>query len=110
MALSLHRAGADSAAIEDIPSSMQPEGTHHERHPARFLQLQRLSRHRLHLRLPAGRRTSRRTGRLRLQPAVQLRRGMPLRHAVPVRRRHRPYPVLRTAVDPAPPPHRGARP
>jgi len=34
MGLSVGRCTAESAAIEDIPSSMQPEGTHHERHPA----------------------------------------------------------------------------
>jgi len=32
MGLSVRRCTAESAAIEDIPSTMQPEGTHHECH------------------------------------------------------------------------------
>ncbi len=88
--LSVRPCTAESAAIEDIPSSMQTEGTHHERQPASRLHLQHLSRQRLHLRLPASRRTS----LLRLRPAVPVRRAMPVRHAVPVRRRRQLRPVL----------------
>ena len=75
MGLSARFDSADSAAIEDIPSSMQPQGTHHERHPASPLQLQHLSRNGLHLRLPACRRTN----RLCLQPTVPVRRRLQLR-------------------------------
>jgi hypothetical protein len=66
------RTSADSAAIEDIPSSMQPKETHHERHQANPLQLRRLSGHRLPLRLPASCCASSRTAQLRLWFAVHL--------------------------------------
>jgi len=99
MGLSARFVSAESAAIEDIPSSMQPEGTYHERHSANPLQLQHLSRHRLHLRLPA----SRRSDRLRLRHAVPLRRAMPVRHAVPVRRRRQLRPVLSRVATGTPP-------
>lgn len=70
------------------------KGTHHEHHPATHLQLQHLSRHWLHLRLPASLRASRR----RLRPAVPMRRSMPVRRAVPMRHRRQLRPILsRTA-------------
>lgn len=106
MGLSARRSTAESAAIEDIPFSMQPEGTSHERHPANPLQLHHLSRRRLRLRLPA----SCRTDRLRLRPPVPLRPAVPLRHAVPVRRRQPLHAILSPQVDPVPrtPTHRNS--
>lgn len=84
MPLAPGRGRADSAAIEDIPSSMQPKDPCHEPHPANDLQLQSLSRHRLRLRLSGSRRAS----HWRLWPA------MPLRPAVPLRQRRPLRPVL----------------
>ena len=76
------RGSADSAGIEDIPSSMQPKETHHERHPASSLQLRRLFRARLPLRLPARRGTGRFADTLRLRPAVPLRPELLLRQVL----------------------------
>jgi hypothetical protein len=73
MALAARRGRADSAAIEDLLSSMQAEDPSHEPHPASPLQLRPVPRHRMRLRLPAGRRAA-------------LRRRQPL------------HPVLRAAT------------
>lgn len=84
-ALSAHCAADDSAAIEDIPSSMQPpKETDHEHLSANPLQVQQLSRRELHLRLPAGRHGCGRASRC-LQPPVRLRPAMPVRYPVPLR-------------------------
>lgn len=102
-----------------------PKERHHERHSASPLQLHHVSRHGLHLRLPA----SRRTNLLRQRPAVPVRRAMPVQHAVQLRRRHQLRPVLNrlaptrrrrqacsfrrrltSRVDLAPLPHEGTRP
>jgi hypothetical protein len=110
------------SAIEDISSSMQPEGTHHERPPASPLQLHHVSRYGLHLRVPA----SRPAGRRRLRPAMPMRPDMPVRRAVPMRRRRQLRPILNgfhptrrrwphlpaagtltSRVGPAPRPHEG---
>jgi hypothetical protein len=80
--LSARRTSADSAAIEDIPSSMQPKETHHERHQAKPLQLHHLSRRRLPLRLPAASRATHRTDHLRLRPAVPVRPELHLRQVL----------------------------
>ncbi|MDP3616116.1 MAG: Arm DNA-binding domain-containing protein, partial [Rubrivivax sp.] len=90
MALSVRRCSAESAAIEDIPSSMRPKGTRNERESASPLQLRHVSRYRLQLWLPASRRADRR----RLQPAMPMRYAMPVRKAVPMRRRSQLRPSL----------------
>jgi hypothetical protein len=106
MRLAVRWLHADSAAIEDIPSSMQPQGIHHEHQPAIPLQLQHLSRHQLHLWLPACRGTN----RLCLWPAVPLRRTLHLRHGVHLRRWRQLRPSLIWPIDPAPLLHPGTRP
>ncbi len=90
MRLAARQLSADSAAIEDIPSSMQLRGNHHEHPSANALQLQPLSRHGLHLRLP----TSRLNQRLRLQPAMCLRCALRLLRAVHLRHRRQLRPIL----------------
>ena len=102
------------------------KGTHHERHPASPLQLHHLSRYRLHLRLPASRRTNRR----RLRPAVPVRRcnasAARSANAAPAPAAPNPEPgrirhdaggrhtaaagALTSRVDPAPLPHQGTCP
>lgn len=79
MELSGRRQSADSAAIEDIPSSMQPKEADHERNEASPLQLRHLSRRGLPLRLPGTRRATHRTDSLRLRPSVPVRRELRLR-------------------------------
>jgi len=79
--LSARRTSADSAVIEDIPSSIPPKETHHERHQANPLQLRRLCRHRLPLRLPASC-ASWHTGHLRLRLAVQMGPELHLREVL----------------------------
>jgi hypothetical protein len=71
---------AESAAIEDIPSSIHPKETHHERHEAKPLPLRRLPCPGLLLRLPTARRTK--GLRLRLRHAVQVRRCLQLRQGL----------------------------
>jgi hypothetical protein len=80
------RTSAESTVIEDIPSTMQPKETHHERHQANLLQLRHLFGHRLPLRLSASccatRRATHCTGHLRLRLAVQVRPELHLRETL----------------------------
>ncbi|MEO8280304.1 MAG: hypothetical protein ABI564_11485 [Ideonella sp.] len=104
MGLSVRFGNTESAAIEDIRSSMPTKENHHERHPTSPLQLHHLSRNRLRLRVPASR--------------LRLRTTVPMRRAMPMCRRDQLRPVLsriaagilKMRLDPAPTPKEGTCP